>query len=88
MIYAEDPVNNNGAMCVPIILGSDKTTVSVGTGNIEYHPLYLSIRTIHNSVRCAHRNGVVPIVFLAIPKGMNHYLCTFPWSKTFIQCSR
>lgn len=77
MIYAEDPVNNNGAMCVPIILGSDKTTVSVGTGDIEYHPLYLSIGTIHNSVRRAHRNGVVPIAFLAIPKGMNHHINIF-----------
>ena len=77
MIYAEDPVNNNGAMCVPIILGSDKTTVSVGTGDIEYHPLYLSIGTIHNSVRRAHRNGVVPIGFLAIPKGTTHFCAHF-----------
>jgi len=30
-----------GAMYCPIILGSDKTTVSVATGHIEYHPLYL-----------------------------------------------
>ncbi|KAF8954718.1 hypothetical protein BDZ97DRAFT_1908047 [Flammula alnicola] len=63
-----DPVNNDGAMYVPIILGSDKTTVSVGTGDIEYHPLYLSIGTVHNSVHCAHRNAVVLIGFLAIPK--------------------
>ena len=28
-------------MLVPIILESDKTTVSVGTGNNEYYPLYL-----------------------------------------------
>lgn len=55
-------------MYVPIILGSDKTTVSVATGNIEYHPLYLSIGTVHNNVRRAHRNAVVPIGFLAIPK--------------------
>ncbi|KAF8955385.1 hypothetical protein BDZ97DRAFT_1907688 [Flammula alnicola] len=68
MIYEEDPVNNDGAMYVPIILGSDKTTVSVGTGDIEYHPLYLSIGTVHNSVHRAHRNAVVLIGFLAIPK--------------------
>ena len=37
-------------MLVPIILGSDKTTVSVGTGNNEYYPLYLSIRNVHNNV--------------------------------------
>ena len=88
MIYAEDPVTNNGAMCVPIILGSNKTTVSVGTGDIEYHPLYLSIGTIHNSVCHAHRNGMVPIGFLAIPKGVNHFLSMFPWLKVIILCSR
>ena len=81
MIYAEDPVNNNRAMCVPIILGSNKMTVSVGTGDIEYHPLYLSISTIHNSVHHAHHNGVVPIGFLAIPKGMNHLCAHFHEQK-------
>ena len=88
MIYVEDPINNEGAMCVPIILGSDKTTVSVGTGDIEYHPLYLSIGTIHNLVCHAHCNGVVLIGFLAIPKGMNHFMSTSPWLKVFILCSR
>lgn len=57
-------------MLCPIILGSDKTTVSVATGNVEYHPLYLSIGNVHNSVRRAHHNAVVPIGFLAIPKGL------------------
>jgi hypothetical protein len=28
-------------MYVLIILGSDKTTVSVATGDVEYHPLYI-----------------------------------------------
>ena len=41
-------------MYVPIILGSDKTTVSIATGDTEYHPLYLSIGTLHNGVRRAH----------------------------------
>jgi len=59
-------------MFVPIILGSDKTTVSVGTGNNEYWPLYLSIGNIHNNVRHAHRNGVVLLGFLAIPKSMTY----------------
>ncbi len=57
-------------MVVYIVLGSDKTTVSVGTGNVEYWPLYLSIGNLHNSARRGHRNGVVPIGFLVIPKGM------------------
>ena len=58
-------------MYCPIILGSDKTTVTVATGHVEYHPLYLSIGNPHNAVRRAHRSAVTPIGFLAIPK------CTF-----------
>jgi hypothetical protein len=55
-------------MYCPIILGSDKATVSVATGHVEYHPLYLSIGNPHNIVRRARRNAVIPIAFLAIPK--------------------
>ncbi|OBZ74375.1 hypothetical protein A0H81_05452, partial [Grifola frondosa] len=66
-IIAQDP-NNAGAAFVPIILGSDKTTVSVTTGQNEYYPLYASIGNVHNSVRRAHRNAVALIGFLAIPK--------------------
>lgn len=55
-------------MYCPLILASDKTTVSVATGNVEYHPLYLSVGFVHNSVRRGHRNAVLPIGFLAIPK--------------------
>lgn len=58
-------------MLVPIILGSDKTTVSVGTGNNEYYPLYLSIGNVKNNVRRAHRDALVLIAFLAIPKCMS-----------------
>ena len=57
-------------MLIPIILGSDKTTVSVMTGNIQYYPLYLSISPIHNNVRRAHRGGLALVAFLAIPKSM------------------
>lgn len=67
MIY-EDNATTDGSMYCPTILGSDKTTVSVATGHVEYHPLYLSIGNVHNSVRRAHMNAVVPIAFLAIPK--------------------
>lgn len=55
-------------MFVPIILGSDKTTVSVATGHNEYYPLYLSIGNVYNSVRRAHSRAVALISFLAIPK--------------------
>ncbi|KAE9390680.1 hypothetical protein BT96DRAFT_945950 [Gymnopus androsaceus JB14] len=57
-----------GAMYCPIILGADKTTISVATGHVEYHPLYLSIGNLHNAACRGHRNGVVPIGFLVIPK--------------------
>ncbi|KAG1731306.1 hypothetical protein EDD22DRAFT_982578 [Suillus occidentalis] len=50
---SKDP-NTHGSMFVPIILGSDKTTVSVGTGNNEYYPLYASIGNVHNNVKYAH----------------------------------
>lgn len=57
-------------MFVPIILGSDKTTVSVATGDNEFYPLYMSIGNVRNNVRRAHRNSTVLIAFLAIPKGI------------------
>ncbi|KAF9492166.1 hypothetical protein BDN71DRAFT_1483874 [Pleurotus eryngii] len=73
------------AMYTAIILGSDKTTVSVVTGQVEYHPLYMTIRNIYNNVQCAHRQGVVPIAFLAIPKSdrwydNNPFTNDFPWA--------
>ncbi|KAG2740823.1 hypothetical protein P692DRAFT_201842419 [Suillus brevipes Sb2] len=67
-LIAQDP-DTIGSMFVPIILGSDKTTVSVATGHNQYWPVYMSIGNIHNNVRRAHRNGVVLLGFLAIPKG-------------------
>ncbi|KAG2118676.1 uncharacterized protein F5147DRAFT_542082, partial [Suillus discolor] len=64
---------NHGSTFVPLIIGSDKTVVSVTTGQTEYHPLYLSIGNIHNSVRQAHHNGVVLIGFLAILKSTKEH---------------
>ncbi|KAJ7115096.1 hypothetical protein C8R43DRAFT_902897 [Mycena crocata] len=66
-IIAEDPATH-GSTYVPAILGSDKTTVSVATGQNEYYPLYLSNGLVYNGVRRAHRNAVTLIGFLAIPK--------------------
>ncbi|KAF8802592.1 hypothetical protein BYT27DRAFT_7226303 [Phlegmacium glaucopus] len=71
-IYEADETTE-GTMYCPVILGADKTTVSVATGHVEYHPLYLSIGNVHNTVRHAHRNAVVPIGFLAIPKSDQKY---------------
>ncbi|KAG2037356.1 hypothetical protein BDR03DRAFT_864200, partial [Suillus americanus] len=67
-------LETHGSMFVPLIIGSDKTTVSVATGHTEYHPLYLSIGNIFNGVRRAHRNGVVLVGFLAIPKSTKEHL--------------
>ncbi|KAJ7715857.1 hypothetical protein B0H14DRAFT_3098876 [Mycena olivaceomarginata] len=39
----------------------------------EYHPGYISLGNLHNSIRGGHRNGVVPFVFLAIPKSDRKY---------------
>lgn len=64
---AEDK-STHGSMFVPIILGSDKTTVSVATGQNEFYPVYASIGVVHNDIRRAHRGAVVLIGFLAIPK--------------------
>ena len=56
------------AFLVSLILGSDKTTVSVTTGHTSYWSLYLSIGNIHNNVCHMHQNGVVLLGFFAIPK--------------------
>jgi hypothetical protein len=74
-IIAEDP-ETHGSMFIPIILGSDKTTVSVGTDNNEYYPLYMSIGNIYNNICRAHRNGVVLVGFLAISKSKISVLCS------------
>ncbi|KAJ7884672.1 hypothetical protein B0H13DRAFT_1628606 [Mycena leptocephala] len=54
-IIVEDPATH-GSTFIPIILGSDKTTVSVATGQNEYYPLYMSNGLVFNGVRRAHRN--------------------------------
>jgi hypothetical protein len=69
-LISADP-DTHGAMFVPVILGSDKTTVSVATGQHEYHPVYLSVGNIQNHLRRAHKDALVLIGFLPIPKG-NH----------------
>ncbi|KAG1880017.1 hypothetical protein F4604DRAFT_1879912 [Suillus subluteus] len=45
-IISEDP-DSHGSTFVPVVLGSDKTTVSIATGNNEYYPLYASIGNEH-----------------------------------------
>ena len=67
-IIARDPATH-GSMFVPMIFGTDKTTVSVATGQQVYHPVYLSVGNVHNRIRRAHKDSLVLIGFLPIPKG-------------------
>ncbi|KAH9986516.1 hypothetical protein BJV77DRAFT_965155 [Russula vinacea] len=69
IIATEDP-QTHGALFVPVILGSDKTTVSVATGQNEFYPLYISNGNVHNNVHRAHGDGVSILAFLSIPKTM------------------
>ncbi|KAJ7248710.1 hypothetical protein C8J57DRAFT_1522190 [Mycena rebaudengoi] len=66
-LIAKDPATH-GSTYVPLIFGSDKTTVSVATGQNEFYPFYMSNGLIYNNVRRAHRNGVSLVAFLSIPK--------------------
>ncbi|KAL0564347.1 hypothetical protein V5O48_017700 [Marasmius crinis-equi] len=72
-IYEEEGDITEGAMYCGVMLSANKTTVSVATGNVEYHPLYMSIGNLHNSARRGYRGGVALLGFLAIPKaGRKH----------------
>jgi Plavaka transposase len=64
-------------MLVPVIAGSDKTTVSVATGHPEYHPVYISPGIFTNTARRGHGNAVLPVAFLPIPKSMSYLLFHF-----------
>jgi hypothetical protein len=57
-------------MLVPVVSGSDKTTVSVAMGHQEYHPVYVSPGIITNTARRGHGNAVMLVAFLPIPKSM------------------
>ena len=72
-IIARD-AHTHGSIFMPIILRSDKTTVFVATGQNNFYPLYMSIGNIHNMLHCAHKNLLVLIGFLAMPK--SKYTCS------------
>ncbi|KAF7372543.1 hypothetical protein MVEN_00116600 [Mycena venus] len=69
---AADP-ECHGAMYVPGVFGSDKTTVSVGTGNTEFYPFYGGVGNVHNGTRKAHREALSVMAFLSIPKTTRQY---------------
>ncbi|KAG1844251.1 hypothetical protein C8R48DRAFT_750879 [Suillus tomentosus] len=75
---AKDP-DCHGAMLVPIILGSDKTTVSVATGQNDFYPLYISTGNLHNNARRAHKESVSLVAFLCIPQSiLGPYIANYP----------
>ncbi|KAI0323375.1 hypothetical protein GY45DRAFT_1264667 [Cubamyces sp. BRFM 1775] len=71
-LIAQDP-ETHGAMFVPLCIAADKTTASVATGNQEFHPVYLMAGNVTNEMRRAHRDAVVPVAFLPIPKAEAEY---------------
>jgi hypothetical protein len=70
-------------MLVPVVGGSDKTTVSAATGQQEYHPVYVSPGNISNVARRSHGSGVLPVAFLPIPKGLLLYSSFVVTSQVF-----
>ncbi|KAJ7752437.1 hypothetical protein DFH07DRAFT_868822 [Mycena maculata] len=74
--------SNHGCAFVPIVAGSDKTTVSITTGHQEYHPVYASPGNLTGPARRAlHGNGVLPVAFLAIPKTSKRHRATPAYQK-------
>ncbi|KAI1782777.1 hypothetical protein LXA43DRAFT_1137866, partial [Ganoderma leucocontextum] len=73
---AREVPDSEGSMFVPLSFGSDKTTVSVATGQNDYYPLYMFLGNLSSSARRAHRDSVLPIAFLAIPKAERKYADT------------
>ncbi|KAL0057162.1 hypothetical protein AAF712_016204 [Marasmius tenuissimus] len=72
----DDHPHTEGAMLCATIMGSDKTTVSVATGQNDYYPAYLSNGCLTNNAWKSHRGGVSLFMFLAIPKTLCPYMTT------------
>ncbi|KAH9963354.1 hypothetical protein BGW80DRAFT_1438604 [Lactifluus volemus] len=77
-----DDISTHGTMFVPVIAGSDKTTVSIAMGHQEYYPMYMSPGNLSNIAWRAHGNALLPIAFLPIPKMAKKYRNT-PTFQTF-----
>ncbi|KAJ7457137.1 hypothetical protein B0H11DRAFT_2160829 [Mycena galericulata] len=75
--------SNHGCAFIPVVAGSDKTTVSVATGHQEYHPVYVSPGNLTGPARRAHGNGVLPVAFLAIPKTSKKHRSTPAYQKFY-----
>jgi hypothetical protein len=74
-----DHLDAKGAMLIPIVAGSDKTTVSVVTGHQEFHPVYVGPGNVDNVMQCSHSLGLQPIALLPIPKSEFTHLLVELW---------
>ena len=79
---SKDPCTH-GAVLVPIVAGSDKTTVLVATGHQEYHSVYILPGNFTNTAHCGHSNSVLPVAFLPILKSK----CPSPDFCLSLNCS-
>ncbi|KAG2076342.1 hypothetical protein BDR04DRAFT_1003834, partial [Suillus decipiens] len=52
-LITTDPETHQSTF-VSVILGRDKTMVSIATRNNEYYPLYAFIGNVHNNIQHAH----------------------------------
>ncbi len=71
-------------MFVPVIAGSDKTTVSVVTGHQEYHPVYMSPGNLSNVACRAHGNALLPVAFLPILKSEHFLMISLVSASQFV----
>ncbi|KXN81491.1 hypothetical protein AN958_04537 [Leucoagaricus sp. SymC.cos] len=67
-MIAEASDDNDSAMFAPVVLGSNKTTVSVTTEQNDFYPLYTSLGNLQSHMRRAHIGSVSVVAFLAVPK--------------------
>jgi Plavaka transposase len=81
-------VSNHGTMFVPIVAGSDKTTVLVAIGHQEYHPVYMSPGNLTNIAWHSHRNTLLPVAFLPIPKSTNYFHFIFNLAYVSLTASK
>jgi hypothetical protein len=65
--------STHGAMFIPVVAGSDKTTVSVTMGHQEYHPVYMLPGHLTNVAQRAHGNALLPVAFLPIQKSIHFF---------------
>ncbi|KAJ6548029.1 hypothetical protein B0H10DRAFT_2202662 [Mycena sp. CBHHK59/15] len=70
--------NTHGTMFVPSVLGSDKTTVSIGAGNTGFYPLYGGVGNIYNSTRDQRSFRKYDGHFRRVIYGLGPYIADYP----------